>query len=217
MISIYDSRTVRSSSTTQQILNDLAIYGSGFFVVEPSGGGDVEKLWISDRIYITKASTAYLKIVNEVDSETNISVEGSSSNYFSKFLIVTTDDCLLLRRADLSSGSSFEYRTFIAIGKTTDRSGTVSKGLFCKLVNTTSSLYMFTDNMSTDAASNKYDYDNTAKSTVITSLIKPYSLTSDECFTDLLFAWISKPSDEEKVIMNDQKYYMFGAVALPYT
>lgn len=221
MINIYDSRTVRSGSTAQEALNDLARHWDGWHhivdnqdqVIDVSDLDDatvVKEIWVSENIYIGLTSTNLT--VAHISGATKST---SDSTLYSKFLIVTTDSCVLLRR-EPTNATTQNARAYIAVGKTVDPSGVESNGVIFKNSTTGTTIYMFTDHMSA-AAADPVSMDNLGASNYNTVLTPMYALAGDEHFTDLMYVLASKPTDEEKILLNDQKYYLYNAVALPYT
>ena len=221
MISIYNSRTVRATSTARDALNDLARHWDGWHhivddqdnviaVSDLTNTTVVKEIWVSENIYISVTTTS---TPNVAVTHTSGATQPAASNaFYSKFLIITTETGVILRREPSDGKNS---KTFIAVGKTIDSTETESCGVVFKPSAMSPNVYMFTDNMSTTADS--VALDGVGASTYNTVLAPLYALAGDEHFTDLMYVVISKPTDEDKGIINNQKYYVYSAVALPYT
>lgn len=216
MITIFDSRTITTTASAQMALNCLVEQTDTNYwdhiVYDPdSQTTQVKEIWVSDKVYITKttASSPMLKVVH-----TNTAcVNQAAGDIHTAFLIIKTDSGIIIRRA---ASGTMANKQFIAVGITSDPNGIESKGVIGKLATgSTIRSFLITNNMSTTV--DYHPCDNVEAAATNTVLIPVYSLSGNEHFTELLMVNASKATDGGEILLNNQKYYIYGSVALPYT
>ena len=211
MISIFDSTSLRTTSTSQDALNDLATrWNWKNIVYDTDVSTNVKELWASDKICITLSTgnTPYLTVkhTNEVSQTTN--------SVFTRYHIVSTDNATAL--IALNTSSSSQYTLYICVAKTIDPNGLESGGIMMHPASSGTE-YSFTDNITT-ATNVSYNTGNWNTDSQVNTVVVPiYSLTGDEYFKDIYFQFVKKSTDTGKVILNDQYYYFAGKIALAYT
>lgn len=215
MITIFNSTSVRTTSTAQDLLNDLAnataLWGEGWTRVPETG--DVTQLWVSSSIYfsLSSDSTPKLKITKEIEGAQDITKTYSTA--MSTYSIVTTDKGILVTNGTVYNTSGMWF----AIGNTTAPNNTISRGVFLDFESGSFKGETYTDNMSTTTNSYYSSQYSWGKSTENTVLAPLYSITGDEKFDDLMLVVLSKATDAGKVVLNNKYYYINEAIALPYT
>lgn len=214
MITIFNSTSVRSTSTAQDLLNDLAnataLWGEGWTRVPETG--DVTQLWVSSSIYfsLSSDSTPKLKITKEIEGAQDITKMCSPMSTYS---IVTTDKGILVTNGTVYNTSG----VWFAIGNTTAPDNTTSRGVFIDFEQSAFKGETYTDNMGT-AANSYYSLQYAEGKSVENTVLAPlYSITGDEKFDDIMLVVLSKATDTGRVVLNNKYYYINEAIALPYT
>lgn len=209
MINIINSKTIRNSGTTQDLLNDLAQYWDKFdhIVYNTIVSTNVDELWINDKIKIhqTDGGSPRLKI-----SHTNGRTVESSDVFFDFYLIITDYGFLVHR--DLNAGG--DMAVYFAVTETINQNNEKDYGILTNLSTYSQYLSIFSNNITTDT----YGYDTnfnklSSTNTVLTSIS---SITGDEIFEGIYLVFLAKPTDKGKVILNDKKYYIYHSLALAY-
>lgn len=210
MINIFNSTSIRATSTTQDLLNDLSTrYDDWYEVVyDTTITTNVSQLWVSQYIYLDLSSDSSARLkVSHTGGATS-----SSNNVFTKYNIITTDKGVMVTNQTVSGSTA----VWFAIGKTTDPNGASSQGVVFDLQSGSVAEYTYTDHMTLD----NYSFSLTSslgKSRVNTVLAPIYSVTGDEYFDDIMLVILSKDTDAGKVSINNKYYYLNEAIALPYT
>lgn len=216
MITIFDSRTITTTASAQMALNCLVEQTDTNYwdhiVYDPdSQTTQVKEIWVSDKVYITKTTASQPKLT--VVHTNTANVAQTAGDILTAFLIIKTDSGIIIRGA---ASSTINNKQFIAVGITSDPNGVESKGVIGKLVTGSSTRsFLITNNMS--ATVDYYPGDNIEAAATNTVLIPAYSLSGNEHFTELLMVNASKATDGGEILLNNQKYYIYGSVALPYT
>ena len=184
-IAIYRSSSDYSTITNQVVLNELGRFwdtenwknADGQSVVKVSGSDDVERLYISDKIYIDitgESSGARIEIVHS-----NGVTSALSSSVSAAFTIVKTDTALLF---DVTS-TTFCF----VVGRVTSAEGEASNGCMWRSnTSANSDGYVFTDNASIDitGANYKINMQVMNKSEYNTQLLPICSPTCGDVFAD---------------------------------
>lgn len=210
MIEIFESVSLRATSTAQDLLNDLVPkYDEWYNVVyDTTVPTNVTEIWVSSKIYFSLSSDSTPKIkITHINGATT-----TTTSTINKYSIITTDKGVMVTNNTVLTASG----VWFCVGKTTDPNGVSSHGVFFDNQSGTIYEYTYTDNMTLD----NYYYSimcSGGKSRVNTVLVPVYSITGDEYFDDLMLAILTKPTDTGKVVLNDNYYYINEAVALPYT
>lgn len=211
MIDIFNSTSVRTTSTIQDLLNDLKTRYSGWYniVYDTTVTTDVSELWVSANIYISKTTDATPKL--KILHTNGASTTHSGSSWTNKYSIVTTDKGVMM----INNATSGSNAVWFAVGKTTSPEGVSSHGIIHDISTNSSNVYTYTDSMTLD---NRYYAGlGVAKSLTNTVLAPIYSITGNEYFDDLMLVLLSTETDAGKVTLNDNYYYINDAIALPYT
>lgn len=210
MIEIFNSISLRTNSTAQDLLNDLSTrYDEWYDVVyDTTVTTNVSELWVSASIYFTLStdSTPKLKI-----SHTN-GATTTTGTAIAKYDIISTDKGVMVTNQTVSGSGAIWF----AIGKTTDPNGVSSHGVLFDSASGSVNECTYTDHMTLD----NYYFgmsSSLGKSRVNTVLAPAYSITGDESFDDIMIVILSKSTDGGKVLLSDNWYYINDGVALPYT
>lgn len=223
-ITIYRSSSDYSTVTNQVVLNELGHFwdtenwknAGGQSVVKASGSDDVERLYISDKLYIDitgEGSSARIEIVHS-----NGVTSPLSSSVSAAFTIVKTDTALLF---DVAS-TTFCF----VVGRVTSAEGEPSYG--CMWRSNTSANndgYVFTDNASINITSSSYKINMQLmnKSEYSTQLLPICSPTCGDVFADdVLVVRMCPDGLAGKVTLDEEKYYLshnqsYGMFALKYS
>lgn len=212
--SIYYSSSVRVSSTTQDLLNDLAQKWDGWKTIEYNTPGDstsgVAKLWVSDLIHLSgdTASTPRLQITH-----TTANQSATATGVVTSFAVVTSESGVLMR------GLGSNTTTF-AVGKTTDPDGVESYGVISAMGNIANHT-IFTDNMTADSSTIAAQSSAKTGSNYFTQLVPVCSITGNEIFTGVYMILLGKSTDNGQILMDDRKYYFVNeanrGIAIEYT
>lgn len=200
MITIYDSITARPGSTLQDAMNDLATMWNWHRIDYASNSTDVEKLWVSERVYI---DGTHSKFYFGNDFYNYVLNEFGSTNY-ERYWIVKTDKAIFFN-ADSS-------QNYFAVSKTVSTDGTESEGI---AISNGNYLYLFTDNMMNANSNSIYLAYNS--SSVHIQLMPIYSHIGTDHFEDLYRVVMKKSTDTGKLILDNEHYYVENSFALPYT
>lgn len=215
-ITIFDSTTRRSSSTAQDMLNDLAefvediVEGYGGDIVRDEKTGNVDQIYITPSIYIniTTASTPGLRI-----NHTN-GVAKTWGGVLSTYFIVKTDTVVLVYK-----GGDSQY---LAIAPTVDPIGNGGCGIYTRTNASTYDGYIFTERMTTNQNTMSIGASAKIASFYWTALTPIYSLQSNERFIDDLMRVLQyKSTDGGKCTIDGENYYLtpsttYGGVAIKY-
>lgn len=215
-ITIYRSTSDYSSVNEQIILNELGELwdtenwknAGGQSVVKASGTDNVERLYISDKIYIGLNSSSRLTITH-----TNGASSTVSSAITTAFIIVKTDTALLF---DVPSTA-----ICFAVGPVV---GTDENSFGCIIKTATSAAgYCYTDNATTDITTSSYTATMTVSSSDYTTQLIPIcSATCGDIFDDVFLVRMCPSGLTGKCTISGQTYYLShyqnnGVIALKYS
>lgn len=225
-ITIFSSQSKYSTITSQVIMNELgALWDTTRWknsqnqsVVLADGSTDVEKLYISDSVYITQGGTnnAQLTITNSSGATNSVYTNINTS----AFVIVKTDACLLF--FSLYQSQAF----YFVVAKTIDSASAESWGCIWKYTagSGSYSLYTFTDKIvAPTATANTLNGAAKTDSIYYTQITPIYTAGSDERFDETVFMVRQRTSESGgRYELGGQKYYFspttsYGGVAVKYT
>lgn len=211
----------RTTSTWQDLLNDLAKHNGGWLTPVYSDPTDdtsnVTRLNVTDDIYFDiddpSKSTPLLCVNHSLGLSTVIGMV-SGGGMYDTYHIAVTDKGMLFGCTKFSTLTT-NFR--VAVGYTEDENGTQSKGvLFTKGgSNLGYATYIYTDNM-TDAVSFPYQAFSLS-SQWHEQYIKAISPTCKDVFTDILLPIYKTHGATLETIVNGQKYYATNTAVIPYT
>lgn len=206
MINIYDSTTERATSTTQDLLNDLANkWEWNNIVYDETTPTNVTQLWVSDKIYIGLSTDSTPKI--QVAHSNGL--KKTAGTVLSAYNIVVTDKALLCGYYQTTA-----YKWF-CVARTLDLNGTESMGVLTQYDSSGTTVTVISDNVTT--ASNVTYGTFNANSLYNTILMPAYSITGDEKFVGVNLAILRKSGDSGKCTLNRKHYYMMDKIAVEYT
>lgn len=213
MIETFDSTSVRTTSTAQDLLNDIASRWAWQSVDYDSQHINVVEIQVSNEISIslTSDSTPKVRVYHESNEYSQ-----PLSTVWTTYRIIRTDKALFVANGANSIGQTGAHSQFICVAKSVDLNGSERDGVVISPSASNSQVYCFTDNMSTTGK--YYITTNFIKESSINTLLIPiYSINGDEHFKGVYFAFLTKASDAGKVIIDGDHYYIDQWIALPYT
>lgn len=211
MIEIFDSYSVQSTYTTQQLFNLLAEKYNNFYnvVYDTNNPSNVTELWVNDSVYITIKNTYNYNIYH-----TNGAAMETLGIPNGRFSLIVTDDSVFVHSVDI--GTSQGAPKWLVITPIKNDQGTIELGV---LADGTSSTYFYLFSKSQGILLSTYNKneEGVLRSSYYTVLAPIYSLSSPE-YTDHCYqALISKPTDDGRIILNNKKYYIHDVIAIEYT
>lgn len=208
MINVLDSRNLRTSSTTQDLFNDLApilkTKWSSMRIVYD--GTNVSQIWLSDEIYLSISSNSVV-ITHDTLGFTSSRTIVQSNVY----KIVETDSAVMIQEY---AGNN--WNTSNVIGETNNPTdGTSSYGI-AVMINATSTA-AFTDNMYANAYTALQN--NYASAPQYNEQVVPFvPWYSKDLFPNVYMVTARKATTNEKTLLNGTDYfYVCGALAVKYT
>ncbi len=211
MINVLDSRSLRTSSTTQDLLNDLAPilkakWNSTEIVYDTTTPTNVSQIWLSDKIYLSISSN------NVVITHDTLGFTSSRTMVQSNvYKIVETDSAVMIQ--EYASGN---WNTCTVIGETSNpEDGTTSFGI--AMMTSAVNLVAYTDSM--------YSNSNTSLVAQFSSApqyneqVVPFvPWYSKDLFPNVYMVTARKATTNEKTLLNGTDYfYVCGALAVKYT
>lgn len=202
---VYDSTSARTSSTTQDLLNDLAAQWDGWHSVEYNTPGDsasgVATLYVTSKISLSKDSSSTPKL------QAAHSTSGQSVAFgavITKYKIVVSEYGVLMAAPTVGGGLCF------AVGTTTDTLGTTGKGLVTRNGSSSNVHTIFTDHMTLDTSSIALSNSSRTGSNALTQLAPVCSISGDEIFTGVYFVIVGKETDNGPITFGGKKYYLIN-------
>ena len=124
MIEIFDSYSVQSTYTTQQLFNLLAEKYNNFYnvVYDTNNPSNVTELWVNDSVYITIKDTSNYDIYH-----TNGAVIKNLGIPNGRFSLIVTDDSVFVHSVD--TGTSQSVPKWLVITPIKNDQGTIELGV----------------------------------------------------------------------------------------
>lgn len=199
MINIINSDTVETSVNIDKCMMALKNSYDNWYQVKMNWGETaVDELWVTSNMYI-KINNGEIKFYHVNEQYCNF------KSSYDAYEIIQTDTGILFNTQSLNN--------ILVISETVNTNGDKSLGMVVKGSGT---WYTLTDDMGF-IKEIRATSDFIKDSTMLTQLLPVCNSTGDEYFKDAFWAFIRKSSDQGKVILNNEYYYIHGEIAVRYT
>ena len=214
-ISIFDSRSVRTTSSAQDLLNDLAPiltakWSDMTVIYDTTTPSNVAEIWVSDEVYISLSTNSTTQLVHH---HKTLNLSQAINKSCAWHHIITTDTAILCCWEDNNNLWSF------AISQTTSMTdGSTSYGVAAQ---SGTNLYAFTDGMFSTSATIQAMavINNRCNSTLVNEQLVPFaSIWSNDVFPNVYEVLARKTTTRGERILNQTDYfYVTYAFAVKYT
>ena len=214
-ISIFDSRSVRTTSSAQDLLNDLAPiltakWSDMTVIYDTTTPSNVAEIWVSDEVYISLSTNSTTQLVHH---HKTLNLSQAINKSCAWHHIIETDSAILCCWEDNNNLWSF------AISQTTSMTdGSMSYGVAAQ---SGTNLYAFTDGMFSTSATIQAMavINNRCNSTLVNEQLVPFaSIWSNDVFPNVYEVLARKTTTRGERILNQTDYfYVTYAFAVKYT
>ena len=214
-ISIFDSRSVRTTSNAQDLLNDLAPiltakWSDMTVIYDTTTPSNVAEIWVSDEVYISLSTNSTTQLVHH---HKTLNLSQAINKNCAWHHIIETDSAILCCWEDNNNLWSF------AISQTTSMTdGSTSYGVAAQ---SGTNLYAFTDGMFSTSATIQAMavINNRYNSTLVNEQLVPFaSIWSNDVFPNVYEVLARKTTTRGERILNQTDYfYVTYAFAVKYT